>query len=250
MVGFMVTVSLIAVYWRPLFIDYVHWLSSGPDLWARLDWLLLGVFVAMLLLIMVGADWKADLRIVLVGFAGGLAIESWGTQTDLWHYFTLERPPLWIIPAWPIASLAIDRLFRMLDWLYGRWMSESRSDGFFRWCYWIIFPGFLALLVSFVWPALDRPGTWLASALCLLLTAMPTDKRAAVLTFVAGSGLGYFLERWGTTRACWTYYTQQTPPLFAVLAHGMASVIFMRVVEFAKVLKPRLKRLVIRPQPK
>jgi hypothetical protein len=236
------------ILWRPLFMDYVRWLGSGEAFWARLDWLLLGVFAAMLLLIMVGADWKADMRIVLVGFAGGLAIETWGTQTALWHYFTLERPPLWIIPAWPIASLAIDRLYQGLEWLFDRWISKGRYDGIFRWCYWIIFPGFLALMVRFVWPALDRPGTWLALALCLLMTAMPTDKRAAVLTFVAGSGLGYFLERWGTTRACWTYYTQQTPPLFAVLAHGMASVIFMRVVEFATVLKPRLQRLVIRPQ--
>jgi len=33
---------------------------------------------------------------------------------------------------------------------------------------------------------------------------------------------------WGTTRQCWTYYTRQTPPLFAVLAHGMAAVAFWR----------------------
>ena len=49
-----------------------------------------------------------------------------------------------------------------------------------------------------------------------------------VLTFAAGTGLGYFLERWGTTRECWIYYTHQTPPLFAVLAHGMAAVAFWR----------------------
>jgi hypothetical protein len=40
--------------------------------------------------------------------------------------------------------------------------------------------------------------------------------------------LGYFLELWGTTRYCWLYYTRQTPPLFAVLAHGMAAVAFWR----------------------
>ncbi len=51
---------------------------------------------------------------------------------------------------------------------------------------------------------------------------------AVLLTFLAGAGLGYFLELWGTTRQCWTYYTYQTPPLFAVLAHGMASVAFWR----------------------
>ena len=50
-----------------------------------------------------------------------------------------------------------------------------------------------------------------------------------VLIFVAGAGLGYFLEVWGTTRQCWTYYTHQTPPLFAVFAHGLAAVAFWRV---------------------
>jgi hypothetical protein len=64
--------------------------------------------------------------------------------------------------------------------------------------------------------------------LCILLILTPTDYRLAWLIFVAGTGLGYYLELWGTTRACWTYYTNQTPPLFAVLAHGMAAVAFWR----------------------
>ena len=72
----------------------------------------------------------------------------------------------------------------------------------------------------------------------LILTA--TDHRLAVLTFVAGAGLGYWLERWGTTRECWTYYTRQTPPLFAVLAHGMAAVAFWRVGLLARSLQVRL----------
>ena len=70
--------------------------------------------------------------------------------------------------------------------------------------------------------------TLMALLLCALLTLSPTDYRLAVLTFAAGSGLGYFLELWGTTRLCWTYYTRETPPLFAVLAHGMAAVAFWR----------------------
>ena len=61
----------------------------------------------------------------------------------------------------------------------------------------------------------------------------------ALLTFAAGAGLGYFLELWGTTRQCWTYYTLQTPPLFAVLAHGMAAVAFWRA---GLVLESLLKR--------
>jgi hypothetical protein len=61
-----------------------------------------------------------------------------------------------------------------------------------------------------------------------------------VLTFVAGAGLGYFLELWGTTRECWTYYTLETPPLFAVLAHGMAAVIFWRAGGLARQLLARV----------
>ena len=79
-------------------------------------------------------------------------------------------------------------------------------------------------MLLFVWPTLDRSLTWMSLGLCAFLILTPTDHRAALLTFAAGAGLGYFLERWGTTRACWTYYSLQTPPLFAVLAHGMAAV--------------------------
>ena len=85
------------------------------------------------------------------------------------------------------------------------------------------------------------PVTWMALALCALLTLTPTDHRMAVLTFAAGSGLGYFLELWGTTRQCWTYYTLQTPPLFAVLAHGMAAVAFWRAGLVAESLLKRLQ---------
>jgi hypothetical protein len=170
-------------------------------------------------------DLRLDARIVLVGFAGGLVIESWGTQTSLWTYYTNERPPLWIIPAWPIASLAIDRLYRALARLF----PAQQRPGAFAGLYWLIFVCFYALLLAFVWPTLDKSLTVAALILCALVILSPTDYRGAVLTFLAGAGLGYFLEVWGTTRACWTYYTYETPPLFAVLAHGMAAVAFWRV---------------------
>jgi len=207
MSAFGATLFVIGVVWWPLVeanLGYIDW--SRP-LWIQLDWLLLGIFAAMSLLIMAGPDLKADALIVLVGTAGGLVIESWGTQTQLWTYFTLERPPLWIIPAWPIASLSIDRLVRFVT----------------------RFAAFYALMLFFVWPMADKSLTLMALALCGLLILTPTDHRLAALTFIAGAGLGYFLERWGTTRECWTYYTRQTPPLFAVLAHGMAAVAFWRV---------------------
>jgi len=66
------------------------------------------------------------------------------------------------------------------------------------------------------------------------------DQKAMLLTFIAGSILGYFLELWGTTRLCWSYYTLQTPPIFAVLAHGMAAVAFWRVNQTLNIFMPSI----------
>jgi hypothetical protein len=230
---FAATLLLIVVVWWPLVTENIGYIDPARAWWQQMDWLLIGIFVTMSLLIMAGADLRADALIILVGTFGGLAIESWGTQTQLWTYFTLERPPLWIIPAWPIASLSIDRLTRLLN----RTIPQSEKS---RLIYWTLFILFYSLMFVFVWPTADKSLTLMALALCALLILSPTDHRLAVLTFVAGAGLGYFLERWGTTRECWTYYTQETPPLFAVLAHGMAALAFWRVGLLVKLLQTKL----------
>jgi len=226
--GFFVTCILIVYIWWPLAeeaIAYVDW--KGPW-WRYMDWLLLGIFGFMSLTIIARANLKTDLLIVFVGMCGGLAIESWGTQTNLWHYYTAERPPLWIIPAWPIASLSIDRITRLLDFGLRRLPSLVQSREILQSVYWLTFASFLSLMLVFVAPTFDKSYTWLSLILCTLLILTPTDYRFALLTFIAGAGLGYFLELWGTTRECWIYYTLQKPPLFAVLAHGMAAVAFWR----------------------
>ena len=236
---FAATLFVIGVVWWPLMSDAMVYVDWSRPLWSQVDWLLLFDFAIMSLLIMAGADLKADALIVFVGLAGGLVIESWGTQTELWTYYTRERPPLWIIPAWPIASLSIDRLTRMLNRLVERRLLSLRS-AVFPALYWTIFIVFYVLMLVFVWPTRGLSLTVMALLLCALLTLTPTDYRLAVLTFAAGSGLGYFLELWGTTRFCWVYYTRQTPPLFAVLAHGMAAVAFWRVALLFKLLFERL----------
>jgi hypothetical protein len=229
--GFFVTIFLIVYIWWPLaeeVLSYIDW--NGPW-WLYMDWLLLGVFFFMSITIVARANLKTDLLIVFVGICGGLAIESWGTQTNLWHYYTAERPPLWIIPAWPITSLSIDRITRFLNWMIERASGRSAPTAHFSLFtifYWLTFISFLILMLVFVSPTFDKSYTLLSLMLCIMLIVTPTDHRFALLTFAAGAGLGYFLELWGTTRECWTYYTFQTPPLFAVLAHGMAAVAFWR----------------------
>jgi MFS family permease len=244
MSGFVLLLFIIGYAWWPLVVEY--WSSYNPAYpwWRQMDWLLLGNFAGMSLLIMARADLRHDLPVVFVGLAGGLTIEAWGTQTRLWTYYTLERPPLWIVPAWPIASLAIDRLFRLLM----RWTGRVPKR-WIGWIYGLVFAGFYAYMVVFVWPTRERSLTLMALFLCAFLILTPRNPRAMLLTFVAGSALGYFLELWGTTRACWTYYTLQTPPFFAVLAHGMAAVAFWRVVEVMRIFGRKMPGGRIPPTP-
>jgi hypothetical protein len=228
---FLLTCLLIVYIWWPLVQEYLSYMDGRFPWYYYVDWLLLGIFAFMSISIMAHADLKSDALIVLVGLCGGLVIESWGTQTNLWHYYTAERPPLWIIPAWPIASLSIDRISRGL-----MWSTHKLNETFFRRIYWLVFTGFYALMLSFVAPTLDKSYTQAALVICALIILTPTDHRKALLVFAAGSALGYFLERWGTTRECWTYYTNQTPPVFAVFAHGMAALAFWRSAYLAQKL--------------
>jgi hypothetical protein len=242
--GFFVTIFLIVYIWWPLAEEYLAYVDWSGAWWRYIDWLLLGVFFFMSITIVARAELKTDLLIVFVGVCGGLAIESWGTQTNLWHYYTAERPPLWIIPAWPIASLSIDRITRFLNWILNQTAKRIKLTDYrslITALYWITFATFLTLMLVFVSPTFDKSHTWLSLALCVLLIVTPTDHRFALLTFIAGAGLGYFLELWGTTRECWTYYTLQTPPLFAVLAHGMAAVAFWRAGLLVKLVWERVR---------
>ena len=236
MSSFVLLLFVIGYVWWPLVEEYIS--TYNPDLpfWVQFDWLLLSIFLVMSLLIMAKADIKKDLPIIIVGLFGGLVIESWGTQTELWFYYTFERPPLWIIPAWPIASLSIDRLFRLMNIII-RILPKS----LIQFSYWFVFIGFYAYLLYFIWPTLDKSLTIMALLLCAFLILTPVNQRAMLFTFIAGSSLGYFLELWGTTRYCWTYYTFETPPFFAVLAHGMAAVAFWRVVQLFWIFEPQAK---------
>ena len=113
--GFLVTIILIVYIWWPLAEEYLAYVDWSGAWWRYIDWLLIGIFGFMSITVISRANLKTDLLIIFVGICGGLAIESWGTQTNLWHYYTAERPPLWIIPAWPIAALSIDRITRGLN---------------------------------------------------------------------------------------------------------------------------------------
>ncbi|MGA2489522.1 MAG: hypothetical protein ABSF99_04955 [Anaerolineales bacterium] len=249
--GFFLLCGLIVYVWWPLAQEALAYVNWKGQWWLYMDWLLLGIFAFMSLTIMARANLRRDALIVFVGMVGGLMIEAWGTQTNLWHYYTAERPPLWIIPAWPIASLSIDRITQLLNRGIKKLSTKNTNkheekefgDFIFRVLYWILFIGFYALMLYFVAPTYGKSYTVMALLLVALLTLTPTDYRYATLTFLAGAGLGYFLELWGTTRQCWMYYTAQTPPFFAVLAHGLAAVAFWRAGLMVKLMWGKLAGL-------
>lgn len=239
--GFLLVIILIVYFWWPLAEAILRRMDWTGQWWLQMDWLLIGIFAFMSLTIVARANLKTDALIIFVGICGGLAIEAWGTQTNLWHYYTAERPPLWIIPAWPIANLSIDRITRTLDYFITKITKQQKKEAIFKALYWTIFTSFLILMLAFVAPTFDKSFTILALLLSTIIILTPTNYRHATLTFLAGSCLGYFLELWGTTHGCWTYYTHQIPPLFAVLAHGIAAVAFWRAALLLKMIWNRMR---------
>lgn len=221
--GLLLVIFLIGYIWWPLLEAYISYFNPDVSIWQQIDLLLVGNFVVMSVLIMLNADLKHDIPFALIALAGGYIIEAWGTLSGLWTYYTFETPPLWIIPAWPIAALSVNRLYRI-----GEQLMRKVPEGWFTWIYWPVFGVFYILLLEFTWPTLFHPLTVFSLAVCAGLIITSKDKRAALLILFMGSILGYFLERWGTTRLCWTYYTGGTPPFFTVVAHGMASVAVWR----------------------
>ncbi len=216
--------------------------SDLLDVNGTMDWLLAGIWTGMAALLAWNVSARRDLLLLAVGLVGGAVIEWWGTTTLLWHYFTDERPPLWILPAWPVAAVTTDRLARMLE--EGLRLIEARRGQFsprlVTASYWLVVPSFVAGMFVFAWPSVHITSTRVVFALMVVLTLFGRDHRRDVVVFVAGAGLGIFLEYWGTSRQCWTYYTREVPPLMAVLAHGFAAIAFIRGGDLLERLATRL----------
>jgi hypothetical protein len=199
------------------------------------DWLLTGIWLLLTLLVIWRVQPGRDVCMVVVGLFGGALIETWGTHSGLWRYFTDERPPLWILPAWPIATLAIDRLATLFGRLLPRGEEPVESVLLLR-AYWLTVGSFILAMLWFMRPALEQLSSQLVVVLMLAVLVTGKDRRRDLELFAAGAALGLFLEYWGTSRECWIYHTGQTPPAIAVAAHGFAAIAFRRASALLQVV--------------
>jgi hypothetical protein len=201
----------------------VIWREHVSVRWEDLDPLLGACWVGMGALAIYRVELRRDAMLAVVAFAGGALIETWGTRASLWHYFTDEQPPLFILPAWPAAALATERVV----WALGR-AAPAPSPARDRWVYVAAVGAFCVALAAWCRPGLGHPLTWVAFA-CVAITAVGgSDRRADLMRFAAGALVGFPLEYWGTSRACWTYWSGEVPPVVAVFAHGFATLAFAR----------------------
>jgi uncharacterized membrane protein YoaT (DUF817 family) len=204
---------------------------AGAVIWrqyitfSQVDYFLVGCWALMALLMSYGVAPAHDLRLALVAFAGGAFIEWWGTQSGLWAYFTSEKPPLFILPAWPAAALATHRIARAILVLSRRLPLRKRG---WRVAWLASLAVVLIVLGPWLRPAAGNPITWVAALFFTGSLITRGDHREHLCRLMAGALLGYLLERWGTTRQCWTYWSGGTPPLASVLAHGVATLGFAR----------------------
>jgi len=126
--GFLCVLLVIGYVWWPLLQKYIRQYDPSISIWRQIDWLLIGNFLAMSILITLNAELRHDIPYGIIAIIGGFIIEAWGTQSGLWTYYTMETPPLWIIPAWPIASLSVCRLYHLLLHFFKKCL-KSGSNG-------------------------------------------------------------------------------------------------------------------------
>lgn len=191
--------------------------DADPLLWA--------CWVGMLGLAMIRVRFSRDVPLAVVALLGGALIETWGTRSGLWTYFTGEEPPLFILPAWPVAALATERV---------SWRLRARFDALPDRAASALYATATALfaiaLVLWARRAIGHPLTLVAlGCVAIVVVVKPRPKRD-LARFLAGCLVGFPLELWGTTHGCWTYWDGRTPPLVAVLSHGFATVAFARGV--------------------
>lgn len=151
---------------------------------------------------------REDLAIVLFATALGWAAETWGTRTGLWSYYTGERPPLWIVPAWSLGAVVVARVADAI----GR---VSAPPAWLLRAHVVIAVATLGVFVAFVRPTWTSPWTALAFGALLATFALRPRPERDVPFLLAGLACVFFADFWGTGSACYRYHEDHVGAPFA-----------------------------------
>jgi hypothetical protein len=171
-----------------------------------------------------------DAVVLLLAAALGWGVEAWGTRAFLWGYYTGEQPPLWIVPAWPVGAVFIERVATSAR---ARWGAAPEA------LYWVLAAGVAGVCLLFIRP-------WLGWTLALGISAVVCTSLAAgarpeedFWPLAVGIGCVFFADLWGTTNGCWAYYAHARPwGLWEGIAFGMCfdAAAVMACLRLARVL--------------
>jgi len=230
----LVTILFLIFRWPQLAAAEWNAMARHPDWWLHADWLLICLAAFFIFCTAFDAHPRLDISTVAAGMIGGAIIEVWGTRAGVWYYYTHERPPLWILPAWGMSALSNERLQRILmHYLPASWQEELLTGRIgqpvWRWIYGFTMTGAVAFFLWWSRGYLTHPATWVV--LALIVSALVSGKYPAyaMSLFFTGALLGIFLEIWGTTRHCWNYYDGKTPSPFPIMGHGVAAICFWKM---------------------
>ncbi len=152
---------------------------------------------------------RRDAWAVGIAFLLGYGIEAWGTRTGLYAYYTGETPPLWIVPAWPLGVLVVDRIAtRAREWIAARGSSRGAGGRGAVRTYWALAVVTMAFFLVFVRPAWSSPITWLVAVLLALALFLRADPEHDLWTLLAGYACVFLADAWGTGSACYEYYLE------------------------------------------
>ncbi len=171
-----------------------------------------------------------DARVAALGLLLGWAAEAWGTRSGIWRYYTGETPPLWIVPAWAVGALLVERVAERLP--------LARRPGWFN----LGASTILFVFMSFTAPWLGRPEGWGAALLVAAALFAGASPKEDWRVLAAGAGCVFFADLWGTTNGCWAYYAHRAPyGLWKGILFGMAfdTAVVLAVLKLAKALEKK-----------
>ncbi len=173
-----------------------------------------------------------DAAVFVIAAAAGWAAEAWGTQLGLWRYYTAERPPLWIVPAWPLGAALIERLAAGAR---ARWGAAPRA------AFWAAAAAAFAVCVLFCRPWWSDGRAWAGLAAVAAALTAGADAGEEFWPLAAGFSAVFFADSWGTTNGCWAYYLAARPGgVWQGVGFGMAfdAAVVLGSLRLARALKP------------